>query len=388
MQFFTTNLNMCLVLKSEWEKWNFHRNFDKNSFLFLQEKQYCIFLYFKRIFAKTNLKKSFLPKWSAKNSLQTLRVSTNLDVIAGSTGDFWWNDPGESTRASNDRRLDGMAKTSKRFAHRSLQFTANTRHFARDRNRKFNRGRNENDDEVFHSVLFVPRDHWTDLVGGERCFHHRDASLGWCSPSSTIGIWSQWTPSGSDVDSFQRSCWWHRLIIDDLSSFSLRIDQAELENVSMPYYVSLHGAHWHHWADRSSSIVVNPIMSFLGDSESQLLGRTELWSDVRRVRRSSSISTPVPFYLRVFVVHVCRGFFSNRLNMSSSVCRFSPHQTNLQASSCVSCSWRTDRAVQKRNSGIINSCTVSGIQLISSGSSIVRCASMSPGLVTPWRSSD
>lgn len=81
---------------------------------------------------------------------------------------------------------------------------------------------------------------------------------------------------------------WHRLIIEDpsisfgqktfvlsenssaITSFSLRIDQADLANVSMPYYLCLHGEHCHGCAYVTSSIGVNQTY-FLRDSEGELL---------------------------------------------------------------------------------------------------------------------
>ena len=39
------------------------------------------------------IKKSFLAKWSARRALQTLKVSSNSDEVAGLTGDFPWIHP-------------------------------------------------------------------------------------------------------------------------------------------------------------------------------------------------------------------------------------------------------------------------------------------------------
>ena len=85
---------MCLVLKSECGKVHFHHNFHKNSIIFLKKNKKCIFCILTISLQKqTKKKKGLPPKLSAKNSLQTLRVSTDLDVVAGSAGDFWWNGP-------------------------------------------------------------------------------------------------------------------------------------------------------------------------------------------------------------------------------------------------------------------------------------------------------
>ena len=94
MQFFMRNLNMWLVLKSKWKKWDFHRSSDKNAnFIFFFLKK-CTFRIWPLSSRKQNLFwKKLLSKWSAKNSLQILKVSMNLGVVAGSTGDFRWRYP-------------------------------------------------------------------------------------------------------------------------------------------------------------------------------------------------------------------------------------------------------------------------------------------------------
>ena len=101
-----------------------------------------------------------------------------------------------------------------------------------------------------------------------------------------------------------------------------------------------------------SKFVVDPT-SFLGESENgELLGRTELWLDVRRVRSSSSMWTWVPscpravgiamprgsrpfIVMRSSVCCWCVAVFANRLNISSSLCRFSSHQIKRRWSSVV-----------------------------------------------------
>jgi hypothetical protein len=58
MQFFTRNLNMCLVLKSEWEKGDLHHNFDKNSIIFFKKNKKCSFCILIVSFRKPTFKKT------------------------------------------------------------------------------------------------------------------------------------------------------------------------------------------------------------------------------------------------------------------------------------------------------------------------------------------